>query len=104
MRLEIRRMYSAKENIRIMLEGLQGESSVAELCRREDINPNMYYKWSKASLEAGKARLTRPTDQFFDQRFTSKEIIRISSLKSTQPFTGVDRLKLISRNHSLTDQ
>ena len=56
-----RRQFSAEEKIRIVLEGLRGEDSIAELCRREGINPNMYYKWSKEFLEAGKARLTGDT-------------------------------------------
>ena len=60
-RRETRRKYSAEEKIRIVLEGLRGEESIAELCRREGINPNMYYKWSKEFLEAGKARLTGDT-------------------------------------------
>ena len=58
---ETRRKYSAEEKIRIVLEGLRGEDSIAELCQREGINPNMYYKWSKEFLEAGKARLTGDT-------------------------------------------
>src|SRR6266699_6407177 len=56
-----RRHHSAEEKIRIVLEGLRGEDSIAELCRREGINPNLYYKWSKEFLEAGKARLTGDT-------------------------------------------
>ena len=60
-RRETRRKYSAEEKIRIVLEGLRGEDSIAEICRREGINPNMYYKWSKEFLEAGKARLTGDT-------------------------------------------
>ena len=52
-----RKQYSAEEKIRIVLEGLQGEVSVAEICRREGINPNIYYRWSKEFLEAGKKRL-----------------------------------------------
>jgi transposase len=60
-RRETRRKYSAEEKIRIVLEGLRGEDSIAELCRREGVNPNMYYKWSKEFLEAGKARLTGDT-------------------------------------------
>lgn len=60
-RPQTRRKYSAEEKIRIVLEGLRGEESIAELCRREGINPNMYYKWSKEFLEAGKARLTGDT-------------------------------------------
>src|SRR5687767_15433312 len=60
-RRQTRRKYSAEEKIRIVLEGLKGEVSIAELCRREGINPNMYYKWSKEFLEAGKTQLTGDT-------------------------------------------
>ena len=60
-RRQTRKKYSAEEKIRIVLEGLRGEDSIADLCRREGIAPNMYYKWSKEFLEAGKARLTGDT-------------------------------------------
>ena len=56
-----RRKYSAEEKIRIVLEGLRGEDSVAELCRKEGINSNVYYRWSKEFLEAGKKRLSGDT-------------------------------------------
>jgi transposase len=49
-----RRKFSAEEKIRIVLEGLRGEESIAELCRREGIVQNLYYRWSKDFLEAGK--------------------------------------------------
>jgi transposase len=52
-----RRKFSTEEKIRIVLEGLRGEESIAELCRREGISPNLYYNWSKEFLEAGKRRL-----------------------------------------------
>ena len=52
-----RKKYSAEEKLRIVLEGLRGEDTIAELCRREGIHPNQYYKWSKDFLEAGKQRL-----------------------------------------------
>ncbi len=52
-----RRHYSAKEKIRIVLQGLRGEDSIAELCRKEGINQNLYYRWSKEPLEVGKRRL-----------------------------------------------
>ena len=55
-RLVTRKQYSAEEKIRIVLEGLRGEETIAELRRREGINPNLYYTWSKEFLEAGKAR------------------------------------------------
>ena len=53
-----RKHYSAEEKIRIVLEGLRGEDSIAELCRREGIPSNVYYRWSKDFLEAGKKRLS----------------------------------------------
>lgn len=56
-----RREHSAEEKIRIVLEGLRGEDSIAELCRREGINTNIYYRWSKEFLEAGKKRLAGDT-------------------------------------------
>ena len=56
-----RRHYSAEEKIRIVLEGLRGEDSIAELCRREGIPPKVYYCWSKEFLEAGKKRLAGDT-------------------------------------------
>ena len=56
-----RRHYSAEEKIRIVLEGLRGEDSIAELCRKEGINQNLYYRWSKEFLEAGKKRLSGAT-------------------------------------------
>jgi transposase len=52
-----RRHYSAEEKIRIVLDGLRGEHSIAELCRREGIAESLYYSWSKEFLEAGKRRL-----------------------------------------------
>src|SRR4029434_6867982 len=56
-----RRHHSADEKIRIVLEGLRGEDSIAELCRKEGINQNLYYRWSKEFLEAGKKRLAGAT-------------------------------------------
>jgi len=56
-----RKHYSAEEKIRIVVEGLRGEDSIAELCRREGINQNLYYRWSKEFLEAGKKRLAGDT-------------------------------------------
>ena len=56
-----RRQYSAEEKIRIVLEGLRGDDSIAELCRREGIAQGVYYKWSKDFMEAGKRRLAGDT-------------------------------------------
>jgi transposase len=56
-----RRHFSAEEKIRIVLDGLRGEDSIAEVCRREGIVQNLYYRWSKEFLEAGKKRLAGDT-------------------------------------------
>ncbi len=56
-----RKHYSAEEKIRIVLEGLRGEESIAALCRREGIAEGLYYSWSKEFLEAGKRRLAGDT-------------------------------------------
>src|ERR1700747_2361286 len=69
-----RRQFSAEEKIRIVLSGLRGEDSIAELCRREGIVQNLYYRWSKDFLEAGKKRLAgdtaraAPSDEVKDLR------------------------------------
>ena len=56
-----RRRFSAEEKIRIVLEGLRGEVPISDLCRREGIASSIYYKWSKAFLDAGKNGLTLDT-------------------------------------------
>ena len=60
-RRQTRKQYSAEEKIRVVLEGLRGEYSIAELCRREGIAESLYYSWSKEFLEAGKKRLAGDT-------------------------------------------
>jgi len=65
-RRNTRKKYSAEEKIRIVLEGLRGESTIAELCRREGIAQSLYYKWSKEFLEAGKQRLSGNTKRQAD--------------------------------------
>ena len=60
-RCATRRHFSAEDKIRIVLDGLRGEDSIAELCRREGIAQSLYYVWSKEFLEAGKRRLAGDT-------------------------------------------
>jgi transposase len=67
-RRKTRKKYSAEEKVRIVLEGLRGEEKVAELCRREGIHQNMYYKWSKEFLQAGKQRLVGDTKREADSQ------------------------------------
>ena len=56
-----RKHYSAEEKIRVALDGLRGEETIAELCRHEGIAQSLYYSWSKEFLEAGKKRLAGDT-------------------------------------------
>ncbi len=58
-----RKKYSTEDKIRIVLSGLRGEYSIAELCRRENIAQSLYYTWSKEFLEAGKRRLSGDTER-----------------------------------------
>ncbi len=78
-----RRHYSAEEKIRIVLEGLRGEDTIAELCRREGLNSNVYYRWSKEFMGAGKKRLAGDTAR----EATSDEVKQLraesSALKET---------------------
>ena len=78
-----RRHYSAEGKIRIVLEGLRGEDTIAELCRREGLNSNVYYRWSKEFMEAGKKRLAGDTAR----EATSDEVKQLraesSALKET---------------------
>ena len=75
-----RKLYSAEEKIRIVLEGLRGEATIAELCRQEGIAQSMYYKWSKEFLEAGKQRLAgdavraATTDEVKDLRREARDL------------------------------
>ena len=93
-RRETRRKYSAEEKIRIVLEGLRGEESIAELCRREGISPNLYYKWSKEFLEAGKSRLAGDTKR----EATSNEV---SALKQENEQLKQVVAELLLKNRKL---
>ena len=92
-----RRKFSAEEKIRIVLEGLRGEESISELCRREGISPAIYYKWSKTFLEAGKQRLVGDTKRNADgeevrtlrrenaelKRMVAEQMLRLESFKKS---------------------
>ena len=72
-RRNTRKKYSGEEKIRIVLEGLRGEETVAELCRREGISESVYYRWSKEFLEAGKQRLVGNTKR----QATSDDVVEL---------------------------
>lgn len=65
-RRNTRKKYSPEDKIRIVVEGLRGEQTIAELCRKEGIAQSVYYKWSKEFLDAGKARLAGNTKREAD--------------------------------------
>lgn len=62
-KLQTRKIYNAEEKIRIVIEGMRGEETIAALCRKYGINDGLYYKWSKDFLEAGKKRLSGDTER-----------------------------------------
>ena len=89
-----RRQFTAEEKIRIVLEGLRGETPVSELCRKHDIQSSIYYKWSKAFLDAGKNGLTRDTQR----DATTDEVRRLkeenASLKTAVAETLLENQRL----------
>lgn len=93
-RRKTQRKHSAEEKIRIVLEGLRGEESIAELCRHEGIAQSLYYKWSKEFLEAGKARLAGDTQR----QATSSEV---SDLRSENEQLKQALAELVLRNRAL---
>ena len=76
-----RKKYSAEEKIRIVLEGLRGETGIRELCRREGIPTNLYYNWSKEFLEAGKHRLVGDTVRQAGSREVAELRAEVEQLK-----------------------
>jgi transposase len=87
-----RKKYTADDKVRIVLEGLRGESGIRELCRREGIATNLYYSWSREFLEAGKQRLLGDTQR----QATSREV---GALR-----TEVDQLKQLVAELSLKNR
>lgn len=99
---QTRRKFSSEEKIRIVLEGLRGEQTIAELCRREGISPNLYYTWSKEFLEAGKRRLMGDTKR----EATSSEVIDLKkeNLHLKQLVADLALVnRVLKKNHYGTD-
>ena len=92
-----RKHYSSEEKIRIVLDGLRGEDSIAELCRREGISQGIYYKWSKDFMEAGKKRLAGDTaraantDEVKDLRRESRDLKEVVAEQTLE-------LRLLKKN------
>jgi transposase-like protein len=96
-RCATRRQFSAEEKIRIVLSGLRGEDSIAELCRREGIVQNLYYRWSKEFLETGKKRLAGDTaraatsDEVRELRREASALKEGGRADAREPATGKKR-------------
>ena len=73
--------YNAEDKIRIVIEGLRGEATVAELCRKEGISQSLYYSWSKDFLEAGKSRLAGDTKRNADASEVKEMRYEVDQLK-----------------------
>ena len=80
-RRKTRKKYSAEDKIRIVIEGLRGEATVAELCRKEGISQSLYYSWSKEFLEAGKSRLAGDTKRNADASEVKEMRYEVDQLK-----------------------
>lgn len=91
-RRQTRKKYNAEDKIRIVIEGLRGESTIAELCRKEGISQSIYYSWSKEFLDAGKSRLAGDT----------KRNANTSEVKDMR--YSVDQLKLLVAELSLENR
>ena len=91
-RRQTRKQYNAEEKIRIVVDGLRGEVTIAELCRKEGLSQSLYYKWSKEFLEAGKSRLAGNTKREAD----SSEVKEMRA--------EVDQLKLLVAELSLKNR
>jgi len=91
-RRKTRKKYSSEEKVRIVLEGLRGEESIATLCRREGISSNLYYRWSKEFLEARKKRLAGDTKR----EATSS---RVSDLRQENEQLNLGITNLVDTNH-----
>tara|TARA_B110000259_G_scaffold92182_1_gene106894 strand:+ start:2513 stop:2812 length:300 start_codon:yes stop_codon:yes gene_type:complete len=80
-RRQTRRKFGSEEKIRIVLEGLKGEESISEICRKEGIAPALYYRWIKDFIEAGKKRLNGDTDKS-KKKTVSKKSIKLAKVLS----------------------
>ena len=92
-RRRTRRRFSAEEKVRVVLEGLRGEESIAELCRREGIASNLYYRWSKDFLEAGKKRLNGDT-----VREATSDEVKVLRSENRELKEGVAEMTLKNRS------
>ena len=93
-RRQTRKKYSAEDKIRIVIEGLRGEATIAELCRKEGISQSVYYSWSKEFLEAGKARLAGDTKRNADTNEVKDMRYSVEQLKLLVAELSLENRKL----------
>jgi len=93
-RRQTRKKYSAEDKIRIVIEGLRGESTIAELCRKEGISQSVYYSWSKEFLEAGKSRLAGDTKRNADAHEVKDMRAELDQLKLLVAELSLDNRRL----------
>jgi len=93
-RRKTRKKYSAEDKIRIVIEGLRGEATVAELCRKEGISQSLYYSWSKEFLEAGRSRLAGDTKRNADASEVKEMCYEVDQLKLLVAELSLDNRRL----------
>ena len=99
-----RRKFSAEDKIRIVIEGLRVESTVAELCRKEGISESVYYSWSKEFLDAGKARLAGDTKRNADANEVKGMRHEVEQLKLLAAELSLDNRRLKKSLHGLGEE
>ncbi len=103
-RRRTRKKYSAEDKIRIVIEGLRGEFTVAEPCRKEGISESVYYSWSKEFLDAGKARLAGDTKRNADANEVKEMRHEIEQLKLLAAELSLDNRRLKKSLHGLGEE
>ena len=103
-RRQTRKKYSAEDKIRIVIEGLRGESTVAELCRKEGISQSLYYSWSKEFLEAGKSRLAGDTKRNADASEVKEMCGELEQLKLLVAELSLKNRRLKKSLHGLGEE
>ena len=103
-RRQTRKKYSAEDKIRIVIEGLRGESTIAELCRKEGISQSIYYSWSKEFMDAGKSRLAGDTKRNADATEVKDMRYSVEQLKLLVAELSLENRKLKKSLHGLGEE
>ncbi len=103
-RRKTRKKYNAEDKIRVVIEGLRGDSTVAELCRKEGISQSLYYSWSKEFLEAGKSRLSGDTKRNADANEVKEMRYEVDQLKLLVAELSLDNRRLKKSLHGLGEE